>query len=159
MVQYLVDICVKPSYLHICTCSNLENYAKWQLLWSQLQFLDDQCVEAYYRLKRDTNPRAQIPTDRNEMCIGVLETFMPVGLSRVYAQFVLPEGSAVSAISSTDDIKAWRKVLYVAACTIFSVIYTSSFRSLRSLQLLRVWLRSLRSLHIVRQLSVHNWSG
>ncbi len=33
---------------------------------------------------------------------------------------------------------------------------TSSFRSL---QLLRAWLRSLHSLHIVRQPSVHDWSG
>ncbi len=89
-----------PSYLHIRTCSDLENYAKWQLLWSLMELLDDQCVEAYYRLKRDTNPRAQIPTDRNQMCIGILETIMPVGLSRVYAQFVLPEGSVVSTTSS-----------------------------------------------------------
>ncbi len=86
--------------MHIRTCSDLENYAKWQLLLPLMEFLDDRCVEAYYRLKRDTNPRAQIPTDRNEMCIGVLETVMPVGLSRVYAQFVLPEGSAVSTTSS-----------------------------------------------------------
>ncbi len=63
-----------------------------------MELLDDVCVDAYYSLERDTNPRAKIPTDRNEMCIGILETIMPVGLGRVYAQFVLPEGSRVSAL-------------------------------------------------------------
>ncbi len=63
-----------------------------------MQLLDDLCVDAYYSLEQGTNPRAQIPTDRNDMCIGILETIMPVGLGRVYGQFVLPEGSRVSAL-------------------------------------------------------------
>ncbi len=75
---------------------SLENYAKWQVIYPLLKFLGDGYVNAYYTFMLNANPGAEVLTERNDMCIDVLEKVMPIALGRVYAEFILPEGSRVS---------------------------------------------------------------
>ena len=62
-----------------------------------IEFLDDQCVAAYNAFKKSTSGSAA--SDRNEMCIEVLETIMPIATGRLYAEYVLPEGSVVRRLA------------------------------------------------------------
>ena len=77
-------------------CSVLTNYAKWQVVYNTLQYLDTNCVAAFVALKKLANPTQPSSLERGDQCISVVEKNMPLALGRVFAEFILPPESIVS---------------------------------------------------------------
>ena len=77
-------------------CSALTNYAKWQIVFNTLQYLDDNCVAAFIALKKLDNPTEPLSLERSDLCVSVVEENMPLALGRVFAEFILPPESVVS---------------------------------------------------------------
>ena len=77
---------------------DLQNYAKWQLLYTWMPYLNDDIVNDYYQFQLLNNPLAQVPSTRNQACMTVLQVVMPYALGRVFAESILPNNSKVTLI-------------------------------------------------------------
>ena len=82
------------------------NYAKWQVFYAALPYLDDISVASYDKFLKATDPSEATPSEREEICFKkVLGGFMPLALARIHADYVLDEKSVVSSMFTDCCVK------------------------------------------------------
>ena len=78
--------------VHICRI--LTNYAKWQLCFTYLQLLDEDCVAAYQKFKMATTVSSG-SVEREDMCVDIGWTVIPIAQLLLYVDVAFPEDSKV----------------------------------------------------------------
>ena len=82
----------------IFTPSALQNYARWQLVRLFVPSLDQECVNAFQQFTNVITNNG-IP-EREEMCVGMVQEYLPLAVWRPYADTVVTTNAQVSYISS-----------------------------------------------------------
>ena len=70
--------------------SVLENYFKWHLVLQYISFLGDDFLSVYYQYTQSIYGSGK--KERYLTCVGALEGFVPMTVSRLYTDYVLAPG-------------------------------------------------------------------
>lgn len=82
----------------------LQNYARWQLVRLFVPSLDQECVNAFQQFTNVITNNG-IP-EREEMCVGMVQEYLPLAVWRPYADTVVTTNAQSAASVMTTDIMA-----------------------------------------------------
>ena len=67
------------------------NYVMWQYIKGYIPYLSQDFLKVYYRFTEAVYGSGQ--RDRNETCLAIVQSAMPIALARPYTEFILPGGT------------------------------------------------------------------
>lgn len=82
----------------------LFNYVGWHLINSYVRLLSQDFKYAYYNFTEVVYGGG--PRDRNETCLSLGQSTLPIALARMYTEFVLPEGTKETVEVMISQIKS-----------------------------------------------------
>ena len=83
--------------------SQWENYFKWQLINKYIPFLGTNHLQAVQRF-RQTIEGVAVDSSRASTCVSSLQEVVPYTLARLYAKYILPDGTRDEMNETADAI-------------------------------------------------------
>ena len=100
---YIFSIIIIIIIQYISYSSVHENYFKWHLVNSYIQYLGNSFLSNYYDYTTAVVGSGKV--DRYLECISTLESLAPFSVSRLYTEYILPNGTKNNISVMVEAIK------------------------------------------------------